>query len=114
MKKFFLPLLLITLFAGCVQNKEITKTEPTVSYPKLCIVNKGTATIHSVVLPSYDISPVQIRENESMTFELNHGMYSYENVTVRITYSYYRSSNQALDYRVDFENGKTTVINVEY
>lgn len=114
MRKYLIILLIAFCFVGCKANADFSvgKTEETVSYPKLKVENNKTngEFIFLIELPNYYISPVEIRSGESMIFELNQGLWSYENVTVHIRYGMTRSHMNDIYPRVNFTDGETTTI----
>ena len=121
MKKYFIVLIALSFvfFAGCktsVNNPQVVEeNEESKPYPMLKVENKKTTGnfIFLIELPNYKISPLEIRGGESMTFELCNGMLSYKNVTVMIQYGLGRNYQNYYYERVNFENGKTTVITLK-
>lgn len=122
----YLIVLLAFLFISCNTSVNSPSSETksdsesrdsattTVSYSKLKVENKLSSGqfIYLVELPNYTISPLEIRSGESATFELNKGMYYYENVTIHIRYGAVRSSFSEIYVRKNFKDGETTVVTV--
>ena len=122
----YLIVLLAFLFIGCNTsvNSPSSETKPdsesrdssttTVSYPKLKVENRlpSGQFISLIELPNYTISPLEIRSGESATFELNKGLYYYENVTIYIKYGVSRFNNNEIYVRKNFKDGETTVVTV--
>ena len=132
MRKYLMILLVGFIFFGCKANTDISETttnteskstgsesrdssSQTKSYPKLKVENNKTSGefIFLVELPNYIISPLEIRSGESMTFELNKGMYCYNNVTVHLNYGFNRNYHNDVYVRKDFADGQTTTITLE-
>ena len=121
MRKYLFLILIALFFVGCKANTDLpetTNTESTESqkqYPKLKVENKKTTGdfIFLVELPNYRIEPLEIRSGESMTFELNQGLYCYENVTVHINYGASRSHHNDIYIRKNFADGQTTTITLQ-
>ena len=128
MRKYLIILFAGFLFFSCKASTDIPEStnnetestdsdsrdtsSQTKSYPKLKVENNKTNVefIFLVELPNYTISPLEIRGGESMTFELNKGMYCYTNVTVHLNYGASRSYHNDIYVRKDFADGQTTVI----
>ena len=122
MRKYLFLILIALFFVGCKANTDLSETNTestrdsgTKSYPKLKVENKkeGGQFIFLVELPNYRIEPLEIRSGESMTFELNQGLYCYENVTVHINYGATRSHHNDIYIRKNFADGQTTVITLQ-
>jgi len=125
MRKYLVILFIALCFVGCKANTDLPETTNTESttrdsgsqkqYPKLKVENKKTTGefIFLVELPNYRIEPLEIRSGESMTFELNQGLYYYENVTVHINYGASRSYHNDVYVRKNFADGQTTTITLQ-
>ncbi len=125
MRKYLFLILIALFFVGCKANTDLPETTNTESttrdsgsqkqYPKLKVENKKTNGdfIFIIELPDYNITPVEIRGGESMTFELNRGLLSYENVTIHLRYGATRSHFNDVYVRKDFADGQTTTITLE-
>ena len=121
MRKIIFILSLCFVFVACSNNSVPTQEETRVSgsqttnYPKLKVENKKTNNecIFSIELPNYKIEPLEIRNGESMTFELSEGLWCYENVTVSLRYGLLRSHQNFVYVRKNFADGQTTVITLE-
>lgn len=94
-------LLLFFCLTSCQKNE---------NYPKLKISNLTSATIISVTLDGYSFSDLNIGTNETREFNLKDGMENgYFDIAVEIRMS---KSNLLLTKQCNFEDGKTTVLNV--
>lgn len=131
MKKYLFLILIALFFVGCKANTDLPEqaitenkdssgettrdSESQKQYPKLKVENKkeGGQFIFLVELPNYRIEPLEIRSGESMTFELNQGLYCYENVTVHINYGASRSYHNDIYFRKNFADGQTTTITLQ-
>ncbi len=115
MRKYLIILLIAFYFVGCKANADFSvgKTDNTVSCPKLKIINASdNFNIYSIELPNHNISPLEIRPKESVTFELINGMLYYDNVIVSVSYGVTRGTGNVHTayYKVNFSDGETTVI----
>lgn len=122
MRKYLFLILIALFFVGCKANTDLSETNTestrdsgTKSYPKLKVENKKTNNecIFSIELPNYKIEPLEIRNGESMTFELSEGLWCYENVTVSLRYGLYRSNQNFAYVRKNFADGQTTTVTLE-
>lgn len=101
--------LVMVLFASCGGNVD---NEREGSHPYLEIVNESSHhKINSVLLLGYNLSPLNLEIGEAQTFALNNGMISgHENIYVIILI---KDNPHRVYIKVNFENGKTTVITLK-
>ena len=125
MKKVFLITLVFIFgalcFIGCKANTDVTESnngkESGRQSTFLKVENQDNSyTILAIVLQNNNISPIEIRTGESMTFELCNPLYNYNDVVIAITWGTGRETYdiQRTRYvKASFIKGKTTTISIK-
>lgn len=87
------------------------------NFPKLKIINSSQITITAIYLEGYTFSDLNLKQNQSMIFELKDGMPAgYKDVTVSVRYRPYRVTNSAIPpllTKLDFADGTTTSLEIK-